>query len=41
MPKDYKSGTLLSEEHHYQSFEEANKKATTIEIKTSKDGESS
>ncbi|WP_438710337.1 hypothetical protein ACSTS3_15085 [Aquimarina muelleri] len=41
MPKDYKSGTPLGEEHHYKSFEEANKKATTIEIKTNKDGESS
>jgi uncharacterized protein (TIGR02594 family) len=41
MPKDYKNGMPLSEEHHYKSFEAANKKATTIEIKTSKDGESS
>jgi len=40
MPKDYKSGVPLDESNHYKSFKEANLKATTIKIKTNKDGES-
>ncbi|MCF6341159.1 MAG: CHAP domain-containing protein, partial [Sulfurimonas sp.] len=40
MPKGYKEGVPLDETNHYKSFKEANLKATTIKIKTSKDGES-
>ncbi|AUC76027.1 CHAP domain-containing protein [Olleya sp. Bg11-27] len=41
MPKDFKGGVLLGEQNSYKNFKEANLEATTVAIKTNKNGESS